>query len=232
MGGIMAKSLLKLKAIHLRQQGLSIKTIAKQLGVAKSTASAWTHDVDLTSIQMEQLRNNKIKGAETGRLKGTQTIKMRKQRKIEDGLKKGIATIKELSNDQFFIAGLCLYWAEGNKKSRKIEFCNSDPKLVQFMITWLQKFFLLTTKDLSCYVGINEYHKNRDLEVKEYWNKVTNIPISQFTKTSFKHVRRHKRYWNETNHFGTLSVKVKNPSRFIYELFGYIERLRTILLPG
>lgn len=48
----MAKSKEKNKALKLRQQGESIKKIAKKLKIAKSTISLWCRDIELTPEQI------------------------------------------------------------------------------------------------------------------------------------------------------------------------------------
>lgn len=45
---------LKAQAIQLREQGLAIKKIAAQLGIAKSTTSLWVRGVLLTEEQKQK----------------------------------------------------------------------------------------------------------------------------------------------------------------------------------
>ncbi len=113
----------------------------------------------------------------------------------------------------------------GTKKKQEVAFCNSDPKLVQFMLKWLYKCFNISIDRLYCYVGINEIHRNREQVVKNYWVKSTKIPLSQFKKTSFKKVINKKIYANFSSHYGTLTVKVKQPAQFYYDIIGLIEGL-------
>ncbi len=65
----MAKTQQKIKARELRRKGVSVKTIATELGVAKSTVSLWVRDIILTVEQLEKIRRNWIVGTELGRLK-------------------------------------------------------------------------------------------------------------------------------------------------------------------
>lgn len=50
----MAKSKEKNKALILRQNGESIKDIAKRLKISKSTVSLWCRDIKLTSEQIKK----------------------------------------------------------------------------------------------------------------------------------------------------------------------------------
>lgn len=46
----------ELKARDLRQQGHSIGDIALMLSLSKSTVSVWVRDIELTSLQVERLK--------------------------------------------------------------------------------------------------------------------------------------------------------------------------------
>jgi len=222
----MAKSLLKLEARKLRKKGVSVKRIAKYLKVAKSSASIWTRDIILTVQQMEILRKSSLEGAERGRLKNALLQKEKWRKGMEEFKKLGIASIGRLNDREFLIAGLALYWGEGYRKGRRLQFSNSDPKMIKFLLLWLQKCFNINSLDIRCRVGINYIHSKRENIVKKYWSEITGIPLGQFTKTSFKKVENKKIYANFNDHYGTLSAEVSRPSRFYGKIIGLIEGLR------
>jgi len=112
----MAKSEERLLARTLRKQGLSVIVIAKKLHVSKSTASLWTKDISLSFEQLEQLRRRTIKGAEKGRLLGAERQRQDRLQRIIDGNVYGRNNIRLLTEKEFFVSGIALYWAEGNKK--------------------------------------------------------------------------------------------------------------------
>lgn len=229
----MAKSDLRLKARDLRSKGVSVKSIARKLGVAKSTASLWVRDIILSVEQLEQLKRQSIKGSERGRLLGALKQKQDRIARIKKGTVNGKKVLKKLNKREILLTGIALYWAEGTKKQRMVAFCNSDPELVQFMIEWLKRCFGVSVERLYCYVGINEIHKKREDVVKNYWSKVTEIPQNQFRKTSFKKVINKKVYANFEDHYGTLTVKVRQPAQLYYDIIGLIEALyRADKLPG
>ncbi len=221
----MAKSGLRLKARELRSKGVSVKSIARKLGVAKSSASLWVRDIILSVEQLERLRQQGIKGSEKGRLLGALKQKQDRLARIEKGIVKGKQTLIKLNKREILLTGIALYWAEGTKKQRTVAFCNSDPELIQFMIEWLKTCFGIPIERLYCYVGINKIHKKRDEVVKKYWSKITKIPQTQFNKTSFKKVVNKKVYANFNNHYGTLTVKVRQPAQLYYDIIGLIEAL-------
>lgn len=222
----MAKYDLRIEARRLRSQGESVKSIAVKLGISKSSASIWVRDIILTIEQLEVLKNIEILGKERGRLKSALLQKERRQEKLDQEIQKGIKTFANLTYKEILFIGIALYWAEGSKKSREVEFCNSDPNMIKFWVNWLKVILNVSTDELRCRVGINEIHSKRDTLVKDYWSQVTGVPLSQFTKTNFKQSINKKVYDNHDQHFGTLSVSVLRPSRFYCQIIGLIEGLR------
>lgn len=221
----MAKSLLKLEARKLRKKGVSVKKIAQYLKVAKSSASIWTRDIILTVEQLENLRKIMLRGSELGRMKGALMQKERRLKFIKESRSKGIMELSIINERELLIAGLALYWGEGSKKSQEVEFCNSDPKMIQFLLLWLKKCFGIVPGEIRCCVGINQMHRKREKVVKDYWSKISGVSISQFRKTSFKKVKNRKVYKNFNEHYGTLSVIVTKPSRYYFRILGLIEGL-------
>ncbi len=221
----MAKYYLKIKARDLREKGVSVKQIAEELKISKSTVSIWVRDIILSIEQLEVLKQSSLRGAERGRLKSALLEKEKWNNALEEHKKLGRKVIGDLNNRELFIAGLALYWGEGSKKDRKVLFCNANPKMILFFLKWLRQCFAVEDQDIRCTVGINEIHISRENLVKEYWSEVTSIPLEQFTKTSFKKVLNKKVYDNFDSHYGTLSVKVRQPSRFYGKIIGLIEGL-------
>jgi len=86
-----------------------------------------------------------------------------------------------LTKDGLFIAGITLYWAEGSKTTDgTVDFANSDPKMVKLFLRYLRECCRVAEDKLRillyCYA-------NQDIEkLKNYWSKVTKIPVNQFTK--------------------------------------------------
>lgn len=228
----MAKFELKKQARELRKQGVSVKTIAAHLGVSKGTASIWVRDIILTIEQLEVLRQSAIKGSERGRLKSALLKKEERLKRFEDGKLLGKKLLGRLTEREIFIAGIALYWAEGCKKTQRFEFCNSDPKMIQFFLYWLRKGFLISDQDIKCRVSINIAHQPREQVVKDYWSKLTGIPLTQFEKSSFKKVKNSKVYDNFENYYGVLVIRVAKPGMHYFKIIGLIEALSTTFLPS
>lgn len=223
----MAKYKLRIEARELRKKGRSVNEIARELQVSKGSVSWWVRDIALTEIQIALLKEKEIKGRELGQFKTMQIMRERRVKYIEEYDKAGARRLSTLTRNEFFILGLSLYWAEGGKtiRNKRVEFCNSDPRMIKFLLLWLVTCFEVPKEDLRCVVGINQIHASREEIVKKYWSEVTEIPLDQFRKTSFKKVTSTKVYDNYDSHYGTLSVLVAKSTSLYFEIMGLIKAL-------
>lgn len=136
--------------------------------------------------------------------------------------------VGKLSNRDRYIAGLALYWSEGYKhKGEETGFTNSDPKMIVFFIRWVADFYSIGKERLILRVSINKIHRRRIKDVERYWSKVTNVPLTQFTKTSLIKSSLKKKYANHSVHFGTLRVKVRRGTDLRRKILGSIKQIKT-----
>lgn len=227
----MAKFLLRLKAQELRKEGRSVKSIAKELKVSKSSVSMWTQDILLRPEQVALLQKNMLDGAALGRMKSALLKKEEKLKRIHEAKLYGIKKLEEIDDREFLIAGLALYWGEGSRKKIEVSFCNSDAEMIKFFILWLQRCFSIDKDQLRLCIGINEIHKEREQVLKEYWEKLLNITEDHFDKISYKKVVNKKVYANYDTYFGTLRVRVSRSVQLHYKILGLIEGLK-VNMPG
>lgn len=223
----MAKSNLQIKARKLRSNGLSIKQITQAIGASKSSISYWVRDITLSEEQLALLKDSESRGKRLGRLKSIQIKKAKRKKVLANFSEEGIEKLLFLTKNELFVSGLALYWAEGGKsfRNRRVEFCNSDPRMIEFFLRWLRICLGITKENLKCVVGINQIHSQRDMVVKEYWSNITSIPLPQFRKTSFKKVDNSKTYSNFDEHYGTLTVLVNKSTNLYYQIMGLLEGL-------
>lgn len=157
----MAKFIERLRARELRKDGESIRSIAQKVRVSKSSVSMWCGDIELTKAQKEKLVADDRVGGEKGRQISSQNkIKERLCRmgKYKDA---GRKMVGKINKRELFLVGIALYWAEGNKKDRRLVFTNSDPEMIKIWIRWLVDCLAIPAEDIYCYLGINEVHKKK-----------------------------------------------------------------------
>ncbi len=209
------------KAIRLREQGLSIKTIASMLRVSQASASTWVRHVVLTDEQKRILEDRSADGRERGRKKAAEVNRKRfaelRRRYRETGKKK--AAEGNLLHTQ----GCMLYWAEGYKSNNRntITFVNSDPYMLRLFVLFLVDS--LGAKLSKVVFRVHCYDNNGiSVEaIEKYWSCQLSIPRSQFKKTMIKKhvgkVRTKRRLL-----YGTCVVNV-NSVKLYQHIMGAIE---------
>lgn len=213
------------KALVLRKTGKSIKKIATILGVSVSIVSVWCRGVELTEQQKEKLKRRKIRVRHLRRLaKQSHLAKISRVKKLLEDAK---AEIRPLSKQELFLTGLALYWAEGFKsiKEGRLGFCNSDPKMIKFIIKWFEKVLKIKKENFILRTEFNETHKDREEEIKHFWSKLTDIPLNQFEKPFYHRSSWLRNYTNRDNYFGVLRVRVRKSSELLNKMRGWINGL-------
>lgn len=160
------------RARELRLQGLSLKEIADQLGVSKSSVSLWVRDL---GVVIEQRRNGWWNSTDN-----PHPTRQRKLAEIEEMNERGHARLGSLNEQAYLAAGAALYAGEGGKSDGRVTFPNSDPAMITFFLSWLRHFFDVDESRLRVRLYL---HDGLDVDgAVEYWSMLTGIPPSQFTK--------------------------------------------------
>jgi len=221
----MAKTRERNLARKLRRQGESIRDITKIVKSSKSSVSVWCRDIELTKKQIEELNKKLKKAGYAGRLKGSTQQHEQRMERMKNQEAKGLKIIGSLSRRDFLIAGIALYWGEGNRKSRQVRVCNSDPDIIRFLMKWFRDILEIKEDRFSLYIIINGSHKNRIKEIVDYWSRITNIPKDQFTKTTFIKSKNKKNYDDYPVYYGTLNIRIRRSTELQNLIFGLIKGL-------
>lgn len=211
------KNTLKIKAIELRRKGLSYGEIKKEVNVSKSTLSYWLKDVSLTEEQKKRLYTKNI----AIMARGAQGQRERRKREVSKILEDAAKEIQNpVAPETYKILGAALYWAEGSK-SNGLKITNSDPHLILFMVRWFEKVFQISPKNLKAWLNI--YPQQNDLEIKQFWSRLTGIPLERFGKSFIKPLN--KNYKKNNLYYGTISIKVPKGTDMRYRIFGWIKKI-------
>ncbi len=177
---------LKQQAEQLRLQGYSLNEISKLLRIAKSTASYWSKDIILDDLAKLRIEGLQIQGKIRAGLANTRLNEIRRTRKLHEAQDKINAEFADFSLPSSVNKLLCamLYWAEGRKQSGRLEFINSDPHMIETFLILFRQTFLVNESKFRALVHIHEYHN--DVEIKQFWSKITSIPLTQFNKSYLK----------------------------------------------
>jgi len=221
----MAKTEEKEKAIELRKRGYSYSEVLKEVWVAKSTLSLWLRSVGLSKRQKQRLTKKKLaamkRGWESCRRKRLDITAMIKNKAKSD--------IGKISKRELWLMGTMLYWAEGAKQkennvSQDVQFCNSDPGTIKIFIKWLLDICKISKENIYFRIYLHENNKKRLNDVQKYWSKVTQFPIKDFQKITWKnHKISTKRKNIGEKYFGLLNVRVKRSTNLNRKISGWIE---------
>lgn len=173
----------KRTAEQMRRQGHSLNEIAKKLGVAKSTASLWVRDVELSEKAKECLLS-KIK---LGQYTSAENKKKRTKAGLDNYYNNALVEIGGNTLDKSLVRIACalMYYCEGNKSFfNGVCFTNSDPALIKTFLFLFRKGFDIDEHKLSACIHLHEYHDA--IQQLDFWSRTTGIPESQFIKPYLK----------------------------------------------
>jgi len=219
----MARKKDKQKALVMRQKGMSYSQIKEKLKISKSTLSGWLHNMPLSEKRIRELRDFSPQRIERYR----NTMKTKRDAKNKIAYQNIAKRIGNISDREFLIAGLFLYWAEGSKtKTFSIGLTNTNPMMLVLFIRWL-KFFNVPKSKLKVHL-----HLYSDMNIKKqinFWSKTLNIPVSQFRKPYIKKTTLSSITYTNGFGQGTCSVILDNGPICAEVMMG-IQYIQDILL--
>lgn len=215
-------------AINLRKQGKTYSEILSLVPVAKSTLAIWLRSVNLSKKQ-EQVFTIARRLAS---LRGGEAKKKQRIERQRDLFLEAKSSIKILSKYEFFLIGVCLYWAEGTKEKEYhpgsgVAFSNMDPKMIILFLKWLDKICKIPKGMVLFEIMVHESHKERSDEVRRFWSKTTGFPLTSFSKVYLKRTKIKKT--NRRNigekYNGVLKIKVKKSSDLVRKIASWSEAI-------
>ena len=199
---------------------MSIKEIARLVGVAPSSVSLWVRDVPLTADQLASLRqrnpayNRQLRGATRNAERG----RARRLAYQEEG------RVMARDAHTLHVAGVMLYWAEGDKGSRNAaRISNSDPEVLKLFMRFLRECLDVPDEQLSVTCHLFADHLDRQWEIEQFWLDVLRLPRARLCK-SFVNVYSKYSQKKRQNKlpYGTTRVTVHS-TRIVQSIFGSIQ---------
>jgi hypothetical protein len=192
----------KQQALAMRQKGMSYSQIKDHLGISKSTLSGWLYDMPLSNERIRELRAESPVRIERYR----NTMRRKKEGKLSKAYEEMSRTISALSSRETFLAGLFLYWAEGNKTTpNAIGLTNTNPYMLKFYIQWLG---LMGVAKRQMKISLHLYSDMNVNKQERYWSRELSIPLSQFRKSYIKNTKISSITYHQGFGQGTCSVIV------------------------
>jgi excisionase family DNA binding protein len=157
---------LREKARQLRvSKKLTIDELAARLSLSRSTIYYWVRDLPIPSS------NPVGRWPDSAREKGSRAMQRKYRVLREHAYEEGRLSFGTLAVDPTFRDFVCLYIAEGFKRSRnRVSLCNSDPAVVAVAYRWIREF---ATNPL-CY-SIH-FHADQEASVlTKFWGSYLDI---------------------------------------------------------
>jgi hypothetical protein len=171
--------------IKLRKEGRTYSEIRRLVKVSKSSLSLWLRSYPLSKKQLLRVKRIKHRAIERFR----ETMRIKRKSRLDNYYKEMKNNLLPFTKKGLFIAGLLLYWGEGNKASRNtISINNTDPSVLKFTRYWYTVALGIPAKKLKVYL-----HLYRDMKIIDeinYWSKQLFIPKIQFIKPYIKNSLR------------------------------------------
>jgi transcriptional regulator with XRE-family HTH domain len=199
-----------------REEGASIKELARLLGVSKSSVSLWVRDIELTEAQYLALRRRM-----GGRIDGSRANAVRalaRRRAEQDS-----GRVDARKGDLLHAAGCMLYWAEGSRNRNAIEFTNSDPAMISFFLRFLRECYSVPDAKITVTCNLFADHLEHQCEIEQFWLDQLRLPHESLRKSSVNVYSKYsKKKRRNRLPYGTCRLKVCD-TRIVQSIYGAIQ---------
>jgi hypothetical protein len=193
----------KNQAINLRRDGKSYNEISWLLKIPKSTLSDWLRDAEWSQKIKQKLdgytrEKHTARIVELDRKRGLLLAEAYQQALIE-----ARQEAHEFKYHPLFIAGIMLYWGEGDKATKSsVRISNVDPILLRLFVCFLKDVCGAKEEDIGASVLL--YPDLDDETCRNYWSKEVGLPLENFIKS----IRIRGRHKTKRLGYGVCSVYI------------------------
>lgn len=169
------------KAEQARKESKSYSQIKKQLGISKSTLSSWFSKKNWSkSVRTQLIDKYNYNPKHIAHMHDMKTkIKLERHQKF---IQEAKTEYESKKNNHLFIAGICLYWGEGEKtNSGRVSVINTDTEMLQVVLNFFRTVLKIPESKLRA--GLFIYQDINPNQALEYWAEKTKISKAQFIKT-------------------------------------------------
>jgi hypothetical protein len=205
---------LREKARRLRfEKKLTIDELSDRLCLPRTTVYHWVLDLPLETRRSSGWPRS-------AQALGSRAMQKKYRLLREAAYAEGRDSFERLAEDPLFRDFVCLYIAEGYKRTRhSVSLANSDPAVIRVANSWLKR---MTTRAVSYHV---QYHADQNLaELRRFWAGVVGAApedIRLLRKSNSNQLA--KRNWRSAH--GVLTV-CTNDTLFRARLQGWMDRIR------
>jgi hypothetical protein len=172
----------KENATKMRKSGKSYNEIHVALKIPKATLSDWFSKVGWSKVMAKKLAT-KVQTQHTARIVELDKIRGQHLARAYDKARiEAREDLEILKYHPLFIAGIMLYWGEGDKATKsKVRLVNTDPELIKLFVFFLKKVCNIPAEKVC--VSIFTYPDIDDGANRQYWSEVSGIAQDKFLKS-------------------------------------------------
>ncbi len=171
-------------ATQLRRNNKSYNEISEKLGISKSTLAEWFREDPLSQKTKGLLTKRAAEISRKRMMRLGRINKIRWEKWRESARNEARELFPTLARNPLFIAGLMLYWAEGDSKiENPFRLTNASPKMIALYTKFLTQTLKVPKENLRATVIL--YPDLSKEECMKFWAKTIGISESQFYKTQF-----------------------------------------------
>ncbi|MCR4279175.1 MAG: hypothetical protein NUV78_00345 [Candidatus Zambryskibacteria bacterium] len=201
----------KKEATKLRSRGKSYREIKDDLGIPLATLSDWFRDERWSKAIKKSLNEKNIEISKR-RIIHLDKIRGENLKKVyEEAREEAKEDFKALRYSPLFIAGIMIYWSEGDKISKNgFRVSNSDPLVMKIFLTFLRK--VCGGDETRIRAGLLLYPDLDSETCEKYWSNQIGLSRSNFTKSIViqgRHKTRRVQYGICTLNFSSRFLKEK-----------------------
>lgn len=170
-------------AFSMRREGKSYNEIRTILKIPKATLSGWFSKINWSKNVAKKLadavqKQHTIRLIELDKIRGIHL-----KRLYEEAREEARTEFEELKYNPLFIAGLMLYWGEGDKLTKySTAITNTDPDLIRLYVFFLRNACRIPEEKIKAHVLV--YPDLNEVDCRKYWALESGIDISRFTKNT------------------------------------------------
>lgn len=175
----------KEKAIELRRQNKSYKFISRELDIPIGTLAGWFRN-EPWSQEIRDRLGREASLSFPKKLKNIIAANKKRWAEIHETYRQeATKEFLKLKNDPLFLAGIMLYWGEGEKvpKSSSVRLTNSEPEMIRIFNLFLTKKLQISPEKISAWLLL--YPDLIDSVQKNFWSKATGLSVDRFKKSIY-----------------------------------------------
>lgn len=194
------------KAFELRHQNRSYKFISRELTIPMGTLAGWFKNEPWSKKIRDRL-SAEISLANPKKLQlMAQANRERWKLRYEEYRTAAVREFSKFKDDPLFLAGIMLYWGEGEKmpKSSRVRLANSELEMIRIFYLFLTRTLKISPDKINAWLLL--YPDLIDSVQKNFWSKATGLSLEQFKKSIYIKGRHPKKRLS----FGVCTIVVNS----------------------